>query len=166
MSDTKESMPAQPKTTELPAVPAWAVELTRYVKEGISRLDGSIGDIEQNVQMLVGQGKALTKWRGEMDAWREEVDGRLRAGSIRAKEPSQHDVEIRAELSEERKAREALALKVADIETKTDEQTKALARIESAVTGFFKNPKVIFVGKVIFALAVAYSGAKGLKVLP
>lgn len=54
---------------------------------------------------------------------------------------------------------EAQNRKLEDLEGKVD-------LIHKAVTGFFENPKVRFVGKVVFGLAMAYAAAKGIKVLP
>lgn len=54
---------------------------------------------------------------------------------------------------------ESIAAKV----TKAEADNAAILK---AVTGFFENKKVIFVGKVIFGLAMTYAAAKGLHIAP
>lgn len=45
----KPPMPDQPKTAELPAVPAWAAELTVSVKKGIAELRSDVADVKTDV---------------------------------------------------------------------------------------------------------------------
>lgn len=67
----------------------------------------------------------------------------------------------------------ALEGQVGDVKEINEAQSKELARVSgmvgdvhAAVVGVVTNKKVMFVGKVIFAIAVGYSGLHGLKVLP
>jgi len=48
----------------------------------------------------------------------------------------------------------------------TEEIRSDVLAIKDAVVGFFTNKKVIFVGKVIWGLAMIYAAGKGLKVIP
>lgn len=191
MSDDK---PPEKPTVELPKVPEWAIELTKSVKSGISDIRSDMDDVKGNVEMLVGQGRAMAKWRGEMEEWRAEVNVAISRNSSRVRGVSANDLSQEAKLGEFIAWRnnveadlgatkslattavqmaEAIAKKtdaqsetIAAIESKTDEQTKMIATIHSTVVGTINNPKVRFVGKVLFGLAVLYSAAHGLKVVP
>lgn len=166
MSDTKDSMPAQPATKQLPAMTDRALleDLRGIVKEGFTNQNQVIAEMNTSVDMLIGQGKTFAKWRGEVDAWREEVDERLKTGSLRAKEPSKHDIEIRAELQAEKDAREALAKKVEGVETSLTTNTDATLAIKKkivdGVESFWKrHPKIetALVALIIAAAGVAYT---------
>lgn len=153
MTDTpKAPGPPEKPTVELPKVDiaAMLVSLRADMKQVLS----STEEMGQNVTMLIGQGKTFTKWRGEVDIWREEVDEKLRTGSLRAKQPSQHDLETASNLAAEIAARQALAMKVDDVSSKlamnsadTQAVKKSTDAIKKAlvddVQGFFKaHPQI------------------------
>ncbi len=98
--DPRAEPPEQPKTTQLPAVPEWAVELTKSVKLGFSTV---------NVQLeeLKGTDKTLTDAMTEMDAEFKDMRTRQRSAeedirrlSMRTKDTnvatSKADLEIEA----------------------------------------------------------------------
>lgn len=159
MSDTKESMPAQPPTRELPAMTDRALleDLARTVKAGFAKVDDSIFDLGERVVRV--------------EIRQKDLEERMGRNSQRVREPSQHDLEAKAEIAQERTAREALAKKVDSIETKTDGVAQALAKnndatdaikkkIVDGVESFWKrHPKLetALVGLILAAVGVAYT---------
>lgn len=89
-------------------------------------------------------------------------------GSLRAK--------VDTTSQENREQDAAIASVVIRLGTVEENQTKAakerattaedVKAIKDAIVGTLTNKKVLFVGKILFAAAVAYSGLHGLKVLP
>lgn len=164
MSDTKESMPAQPKTVELPKVDVASMltTLAADMKQVLNATDKMSGDVD----MLISDGRKTNQRLTRVEERLDDFDGRLMRTSARVKEPSQHDLEAQRALADEIAARETLAKQVEALTASQAEQTKMISEVKSAVVGVVMHPKVIFVGKVIFGLAVAYSAAHGLKVVP
>jgi hypothetical protein len=68
-------------------------------------------------------------------------------------------IAVKADLATVKEINEGQTRRLDDLGGKVD-------AIHSAVVGVITNTKVRFVGKVLFAAAVAYSGLHGLKVLP
>lgn len=156
----KPPMPEQPKTKEIPAVsaPTPAPTIAMVIQEV-----RSLGGI---VEGLANEVIALGQRMGKME-------DRQTAQSDRARAPSEHDVAAAAELAKERAAREALEKKVDAQTVLLTENTTATKEIRDAVvktaglfTRIVTHPKVVFVGKTVWAGAMLYAAAKGLKVLP
>lgn len=165
MSDTKESMPAQPKTVELPAVTDRALleDLTRTVKAGFANVETTLLDFGERLVRVEIRQKDLEEQR---------VLDNIR-NSQRVKEPSQHDLETAKALAQEVVARESLAKKVdgveqkvVSIETKTDTQTEMLGRIEKRATDILSSPKVKALGWALWLALGAWLASKGIKVGP
>ncbi len=133
--------------------------LTTLISEGFARQDARAERLESTVDTLVEDGKASNQRMTRIEVRMDGVESRATTNSMRVRATSENDLTQDAELAKEKLAREALALRVETIEGMVKE-------IRGAVVGFFTNKKVLFVGKVIFAAAVAYSGLHGLKVLP
>lgn len=167
--DDKPPMPPQPPTIQMPKV---------MVPQ--TTLDAVLAEVRASrVENADKFGEIATRF-SQIDEWRNEVDGWRKTNSLNAKAPSQHDLETARQLAEEIAARKALStdlgnarLELAQVKAETKTQTDLLrtadatnARIEAALTGFFKNPKVRAVGQIIFTLATGYAAAKGLHVLP
>lgn len=145
-------MPKQPTTVALQAPPEWAISLTEKVSEGFKTLRADLSLVANDLDVLKGR-------VGNLEESRRADESRAAIHSIKVKSITDSDATQDAELSKERVAREELAARVGTIETKVD-------AIHTAVVGAINNPKVRFVGKVLFAAAVTYSGLHGLKVLP
>lgn len=64
------------------------------------------------------------------------------------------------------KGQTSMATRVAALEAEVAEVKAGVDTIKTAVTGFFSNKKVRFVGQVLFLAAMAYAAAHGLRVLP
>lgn len=165
MGDTKESMPEQPKTVELPAMTDRALleDLRAVVKAGFSNVNSTLIDFGERLVRVEIRQKDLEEAR-ILDNVRN---------SQRVKEPSAHDLETAKALAQEVVAREALAKKVDVIDTKTDDQTKTLAEIKakpdtaavvlSELRDLAKTPTVqrIFAAAVpVILIALTVLGAK------
>ncbi len=158
---------------EVRALRTEAKESSQSLNERVDSLAGSVDSLANSVEVLQYDGKDTRLRIGRMERELDEVKDRQTNTSIRIREPSQHDLEAQAALAEakialiaEKEAREALAKEVAETKVMLAENNENTAAIKGALVGVIKNPKVIFVGKVIFALAAMYSAAKGIKVLP
>jgi len=189
MSETKPSMPAQPKTIELPAMTDRALleDMSRTVKEGFVRQDARadsqderLDNIERQVDIAVQDGKDNNKRTTLLEVKIEEMQRRADTSSLRVKQPSQHDLEAQAALAQERAAREALAQKVDGVEskvvavatkvdtltTKTDVQTELLTDLKKLGTGLLKEHPTIassLIGLFVAAIgaATAWFAARG-----
>lgn len=155
MADDKPPMPPQPTTKQLPAVTVPQNQIDAILVE-VRQANTSLG-------LLTGQVRSVEARMGGVESRVAELEQRQDKSSIRAQEPSQHDLAAQTAIAEEKRAREErdeqLAKDLAEVKAK-------VAAIYDTVVGVVTNKKVIFVGKVVFALAVAYSGLHGLKVLP
>ncbi len=104
-SDDRVDPPEQPKTTQIAAVPQWAVELTQAMKSGIAEVRADVA--------LVSNDLGLLKTRVSiMEGLRTEDDMRASKYSGGIKSLSTSNAEQDAQLAQERMAREALAAKV------------------------------------------------------
>jgi predicted RNase H-like nuclease (RuvC/YqgF family) len=167
MSDTKESMPAQPKTTiQLEAPPAWAIEMSQRMADGFARQetradtqDDRLDKIERQVKIAVEDGKENNKRITTLEVRFDEADRRADQSSVRAKSVTENDSKQDAAIA-------TLVTDVASLKTEVGELKKTLGEVKSLVTGFFEDPRVRFVGKLIFVLATGYAAARGIKVLP
>lgn len=185
-SHTKPSMPAQPKTTQLPAMTDRALleDLTRVVKEGFAASAANDTLITQEVRRAQSDIRGLRHDVVELQDWRQQVQGvvmpRLDTHSIKVQRISEHDADQDGKIADALMKASAFSAEVVGLkkdmaETKgqmtslratLDEVVAKVDTVHSTVVGVFRNPKVIFVGKVIFFAAVAYSGLHGLKVVP
>ncbi len=165
MTDDRPPMPPQPTTKEIHAVsvPANAMEAVLFEIRGMR---GDVQDVRDDVTMLVGQGRAFSKWRGEMEEWRATVDGAISRNSSRVKEPSSHDLQTAAVVAGVITAQQALGAKVDSIETMLVTNNAATAEIKLAVTGFLKkHPSIVASIATLLTTAIgaatAWFAAKG-----
>ncbi len=159
---TKPSMPAQPTTKALPAMTDRALleDLARTVKEGFVRLDDKVDTLTVNVEILQDDGRDTKARLIRLEGWKEHVDDRMSRNSARVKEPSQHDLEAKAELAKEREAREALEKKVNEqtaLITANNEWTKSLV---DDGRKFFKAHPQIGTAAVLVILGILHFIAK------
>ncbi|HVG83521.1 MAG TPA: hypothetical protein VM820_03350 [Vicinamibacterales bacterium] len=170
MSDTKESMPAQPpaKATvrDLEIPPAWAIAMSEKMESGFRGLRADVSMVANDVGLL--RDRVVVLERAKL-----ESDERASKNSHRVQLTSENDMAQDAKIA-------TLFTDVAGLKTdmaavKENQVTAAQERAETAamvkeikdsVTGFFKNPKVKFVGQLLFVLATGYAAARGIKVLP
>jgi hypothetical protein len=172
---TKPSMPKQPETTKLPAMTDRALleDLARVVKDGFREQsvradaqDERLDKIERQVDIAVQDGRENNKRITTLEVRFEEKDRRDDTRSVRVRQES--DVNLKQDA--------AIANVITRLGTVEENQTKAaeerastaamVKEVRDTVVGVATNKKVVFIGKVLFGIAVAYSAAHGLKVLP
>lgn len=170
MADDKPPMPAQPPTAKLPAMTDRALleDLSRVVKDGFARTDRRFDALETAVDI---QGNTVKDVAGRMSLaeqriQRMEEDRRNDSMPAKLGRESQTNKEQDAVLAQHTATLEEHGKKLTSLGAAVKEIGDNVNAIKDAVTGFFTNKKVIFVGKVIFAAAMLYAGAKGIKVLP
>lgn len=155
----KPPMPDQPKTKEIPAV----------VPQVPATLDAVLREVRETrhaVTAVVDQVSELNERVRQVEVSVEQSTARVNVQSLKVRGTSENDLRQDAAIAE-------LVVRTAAIETnqgaaaKERADTAAMVKeVRDTVVGVATNKKVIFVGKVLFALAVAYSAAHGLKVVP
>jgi hypothetical protein len=158
-----EVKPPEKPTTELPAVPAWAVELMRTTKEGFARLGGDISLVANDISLVKERVTLLESWRAEQDL-------RISRASLRVKEldaaTSQVDLEIQAKQAEEILKRQQLESKIADtharVEALSSSQEAQLA-ILSRLDKVASNPLVKTLAASIGTAILTWLASKGVR---
>ncbi len=157
-----DPMPPQPSTVQLPAVPAWAIELTRSVREGFAGVDARLDTIEANVELQGGTTRDVAKRMTGLEERVQHIEERQHTTSVRIKEPSEHDLETQRDLAVEIVARKKLATDVEAIKADTAAQTVILTKLETAASKFAANPIVrsiaVMLGTAILTWLAAHGG--------
>lgn len=141
MTDDK---PEQPKTVELAAVPPWAVELTRSMKEGFRTTNANIEVVSNDLSVVKDRVSILETERTKM------------SGGVRGL--SMSNAEQDAQLVQERAAREALATEVKDLKESQAVQLAILVRLDKVMS----NPVVKVLLFMAGTAATGYLTAKGI----
>jgi hypothetical protein len=136
-------------TVELPSVPQWAIELTREVK-------GARADIG-----LVSSDLSIVKERLTVVEMRVK-DGEERAArtSSAVRGASAVDLEHEAQLSQERAARESLAVEVRALSESQATQLAILSRLDKVAS----NPLVKTAGAMMLTALVTWLASHGVSV--
>jgi outer membrane murein-binding lipoprotein Lpp len=151
--DDKPPMPKQPTTVALERPPDWAIALSERVAAGFEKVDSlsdNVDTLSTSMETLTHDAKDTRLRLGRMERELDEVKDRQTSQSIRAKEPSQHDLALAAADSQEIVARKALAQKVDELDAKVDAHAVELAantavtrEVKTAVTGWLKEHPAI-----------------------
>ena len=152
ITPTQPSMPESRPTTQLPAVPQWAVELTQSMKEGFRLTNANIEIVSNDVGVLKDRVTILESRRNDDDARASKHSGGVRA-------LSQTDLAHDAQLAQERLAREALASKVDKMATETSQQTLLLAQLLKLT----EKPVVKLIATAIGTAVLTWLSARGLR---
>lgn len=123
--------PAEKPTTQLPAVPAWAVELTTTVKAGIAELRADVALVSNDLGVVKDRVAIL-------ESFRNDTEARASRTSAGVKNLSTSNAEQDAQLAQERMAREALAEKVDSLTATQATQLSILVRLDKVTS----NPTV------------------------
>lgn len=170
MAAVRPSPPPQPKTAEMPAVKVPSTQmdellsLTKATNEAVRNIGNEVAEINA--------------WKNGMEEWKEGVNARLGRNSDRAKNESNHDLEQDAAIAAEVQRRLKLEQDATDIQRRVVGLEGSVAiiraevsgnkammeRVDKAVSGFLSNPKVKFLGAVIWMLITGYLAKKGLEV--
>lgn len=134
-------------------------EKLNHCISGLKTLNSEVEDLKQ-------ENREFREFKGQ-------VSERLKHNSERARGASEvdskHDSNFATVFERLDKQDATLASQNVAIaeNTKTTEETAAnVVAVKDAVVGVVKNPKVRFVGRVLFGLAMLYAAGKGIKVLP
>lgn len=151
--------PPEKPTVELEKPPAWAISLSEKVTTGFAGVDARLDGIETTVDNLVSDGKASNLRMTTLEVKFDEYDKRANTNSMRAKQSSEVDLKHEADIAAEKKAREELAAKLADIEKKTDVQTVMLTKAFSLT----KDPRVVAVAAFFYFWLRGYAAKHGVE---
>lgn len=164
MSDTKESMPAQPKTVELEKPPAWAIALSEKVVQGFASVEARLETVEMNVEVLVDDKKTVNERLSRIEAWKEnEVTSRLSANSARVKEESQVNLKQDAALSQVITRVDAVEKKVDELAKQNVVQTEMLTTLTDGASKLFANPLFRSIATAAGAALLTWLTSKGLR---
>ncbi len=137
-----KDMPDQPKTKEIPAVPEWAIELTRSVKIGIAELRADVALVSNDLGIVKDRVSILESHKNDQDMRATRTSAGVRSLSTT-------DAEQQAALAQERAAREALATKVDRLTATQEIQLAILGRLDKVAS----NPTVkVLAGMIATAL--------------
>lgn len=146
-----DDMPEQPKTTQLAAVPEWAIELTRSMKEGFRVTNANIEVVSNDLTVVKDRLVIVERWKGEQD----ERASRMSTG---VRGLSSANLEQDAQLAQERAAREALASKVQELTDSQAVQLAILTRLDKVAS----NPTVKVLLFLAGTAATGYLATKGI----
>lgn len=145
-----EGQPPEKPTTQLPAVPQWAIELTMNVKQGFAAVESRLDVMESNLELQGGSvvdiGKRLTSIESRVG----EAEARLNNGSLRAKELSGVDLKHDAAIAQ-------LVTDVAEVKATNEKQLAILTKLENVAA----NPMVRRIAYALGTLILGYLAAKG-----
>ena len=168
--DPRAEPRAQPKTTELPAVPQWAAELVIGVKALNASVTERFDSVDKRLTELAGSDKTLTDQMTDLDTEFRDMRTRQRSAeddirrlSMRTKDTnvnaSKQDLEQAAQLAQEREAREALATKVDALTATQETQLAILTRLDKIAS----NPLVKTIVTILGTALATWAASKGLK---
>lgn len=166
MSDVIKPPPPPEKTTvAFAAVPDWAIELTKSVKEGLSNVETKIDTLSANVDLLQDDGRDTKARLIRLEGWKENVDTRIQTHSVKVRGTSENDLKqdsaiatliVKTTTIEENQAAakkrdEALAQALA-------KNTGITERVETAMTAAAKHPAVIAFLLALVTFATGWLG--------
>lgn len=183
MSTEKRDGPEYHDTKQIPRVVVPGNTLDAVLTEVRAMRDESrvsnqeltekVDTLSLNVDALQHDAKDTRLRLGRMERELDEVKDRQANNSVRVRGESEVNLKQDSAIAEvvtKVRAIEENQAKAAEERAETAEYVKEIrdtvVKSASSVKTFFTHPKVVFVGKTIFALAVAYSAAKGIKVVP
>lgn len=158
-----DEKPPEKVTTQLPAVPEWAVELTRTTKDGFRAVRA---DLE-----LVANDLSLVKERVTIiETWRNDQDLRASRNSNRVKDLAEatshvdltHEAKLAAEIVErQRVARDGAETRaiVEKLQAEMSLQTAILARLDKVAS----NPLVKTIATALGTAILTWLASKGLR---
>lgn len=149
MSDPlKPPMPEGKKTVDLPAVTDRALleDLTRSVREGFRMTNANIEVVANDLGVVKARVDILESERTKL------------SGGVR--QLSSADADGAAQLAQERMAREALAVEVADLKKTNETQLAILARLDKVAS----NPMVKTVVTILVTILGTWAASKGIAI--
>lgn len=163
MPETKPSQAAvRPETKDTVAMeppPAWAIALSEKVNDGFRAVRADVALVANDVTILRDRVVVIERWKLDV----EDRQAKHSGGLTRESQVNEEQNAVIAKVLNRIEAIEA------NQETAAKERADTAAKVDAiydSVVGVIKNPKVKFVGRVLFGIAMAYAAAKGIKVLP
>lgn len=155
MPDGPENKP----TKELPAVPEWAIELTKSVKTGFAHVEGRMDSLDSKVDTLAhGLGTVtdeVSAIKVEFAEFKGSTNEKFKAHSIPIREASSTDMRHDAAIAD-------VVTKVTAIEAKVDANTGITEEVKKLLVDGAKSPTVrLWGGRIAMALgflALGYIG--------
>lgn len=172
-TETKPSMPAQQPpekpTTQLPAVPAWAIELKLMVQDGFAKsaandnlITGELRRAQSDIRGLRADVTEIQEWKGKVEG---TVMPRLDTHSIKVQQISDNDLSQQKDIADGIIKQTAFAAELegfkkslSSIEAKTDAQTAILTELRKVAA----NPMVRRVAYALGAALLVYLKARGI----
>lgn len=142
-------------TQTLPAIGpelALLIEMKREMHAGFRETNANIDLLSGDLTTVKAEVRAIQTWKGEQEA-------RANSNSMRARQPSQFDMEAAAQLADERVARETLSAKVDALDGKQDVQLELL----NTLVKLTEKPVVKLVFTAIGTAVLGYLTARGLR---
>ncbi len=152
--------PEQPKTTQLPAVPAWAVDLTTTVKAGIAELRADVALVSNDLGVVKDRVAIL-------ESFRNDTEARATRTSAGVRSLSSTNAEQDAQLAQERAAREALAAKTDSVEAKVDALTASQSlqmTILTRLDAITQQPLVKTLAAMLATAAITWLASRGISI--
>lgn len=126
---------------QVPTQPAVVAITDRQLLVDVAqKLAGLVVTVKEGFEGSASRDLEIVQRVTQLETWRETAEARFNSNSLRASEPSKHDLEAAAALAEEIAKREALATAVATLTTKTDAQTVILGELRGAVVTWYSSP--------------------------
>lgn len=141
--EAKPPQPPEKPTTQLPAVPQWAIELTSSVKNGFAQMDARLETLEDNHKTLADRGLDLGQRMTSIESRMNTVE----TSSLRPRLETESKINLQQEA-----VLATLIAKVDVVQRDLDTNTKATLALKTAliddVRGFLKNHPQIAQGCV------------------
>ena len=157
-SRTMESMPAQPKTAQLPQVPPWAIELMKATKDGFRATDEHFDKQDKVLARLADESVSTVQRVGRMESTLNDygsriitIESRQDNTSLRVKGVSVSDDGQNMQIA-------SLAVKVDELgaeHAKLAKETTAQTAMLSTITGLLDKPLVRRLGYAVAGLMLA-----------
>lgn len=156
MSDGPDNKP----TKELPAVPDWAIELTKSVKTGFAHVEGRMDSLDSKVDTLAhGLGTVtdeVSTIKVEFAEFKGSTNAKFATHSIPIREASQTDMRHDAAIAD-------VVSKVTAIESKVDANTGITEDVKRLLVESAKSPTVKLWGsRIAMALGLLILGYIGM----
>lgn len=134
-------MTDQATLDQIPTQPAVSAVTDRQLLVDVAqKLAGLVVTVKEGFEGSASRDLEIVQRVTQLETWRDSAEERLKSNSLRASEPSRHDLEAASALAEEIAKREALATAVATLTTKTDAQTVILGELRGAVVTWYSSP--------------------------
>lgn len=170
--------PPEKPTTKLPSEEIQVGLLNKLV-DGVAGLRNDVHDLRQETSSELKEVRAdiglvandLKNTKEELRLTKEAVDARFTkledratSNSMRARQPSEQDLELQAKLAAEIQAREAVGKKVDDLGVQIEENTRLTREIVATIGKAVKNPIVRQVGISILSIIAGWLASKGIAI--